>query len=368
NNSVNNTASHMYVELEKADGTSSSYKISGWSFPGTSGNTSFTNTTKPSMKTWNGTNIDMPITNIVEKNSIITFDVAGGRTIGAPSFSGTPTIDGDRVTLTWAAVDGATDYLVTAIEHIGGETVTENYDSKNLPEGWTKDDGIGTYTSDPNYKTAGTSLKFQKTGNTLTTTEYATDITGISFWMKGQNTIGSKLTINGKINGSWSLIKEITLNKPEQTPQDVTIESIPAGVRAVQFVYTKSAGNLALDDITITAGSGSSAILPGYDNLSTKGETRCVIDLAATSLAAADDEISYEVTVKATDGEHISKATRITFKAGDLNSSGIDNVTIGNNDNFHVEYFNMQGIKVSKPTTGNIYIRRHGTTTGKVRF
>ncbi|MDE7385605.1 MAG: M6 family metalloprotease domain-containing protein [Muribaculaceae bacterium] len=368
-NEVNNTASHMYVELEKADGTSSSYNISGWSFPGTSGKTSFTNTTKPSMKTWNGTNIDMPITNIAEKNSIITFDVAGGKApIDSPEFVGKPTINGDRVTVTWAAVNGATDYFVTAIASIGGETVTENYDSKNLPEGWTIDKGIGTYTSNTNYKTNGTSLKFQKTGNTLTTTEYDSDVTGISFWMKGQSTTGSKLTINGKINGTWSLIKEITLNKAEQTAQDVTIESIPVGVKSVQFVYTKSVGNLALDDITITVGGGTRTVIPGYDNLSTKGETMCVIDLAATSRAAADDETSYEVTVKATDGVHTSNAARITFKAGDLESSGIDNVTVGNDNNMPVEYFNMQGIKVSNPVPGNIYIRRQGNTTAKVRF
>ncbi len=368
-NSVNNTASHMYVELEKADGTSDSNEISGWSFPGTSGNTSFTNTTKPSMKTWNGTNIDMPVTNIAEKNSIITFDVAGGKSpVDAPVFSGKPTINGNNVTVTWAPVDGATDYLVTVVENVGGETITENYDSKNLPAGWNKSSGIGTYTSIGNYKTNGTSLKFGKTGHTLTTAEYGSDVTRISFWMKGQNSDGSKLTINGKINGTWSLIKEFTFSTTVQTAQDVTIESIPSGVKSVQFVYTKSKGNLALDDITITAGRGTSTVLTGYDDLSTQGKTSCVIDLAAASRAADNTEATYDVTIKATDGEHTSKAAKISFKTSELESSGIDNVTVGNDDNMPIEYYNMQGIRVTNPSAGNIYIRRQGNTSAKVRF
>lgn len=79
-NKVNNTASHQYVDIEEADGTQSSYSISGDPFPGTSNKTSFTSSTNPAMKTWNGTAINYPITNIAESAGLITFDVLGGST------------------------------------------------------------------------------------------------------------------------------------------------------------------------------------------------------------------------------------------------------------------------------------------------
>lgn len=80
-NVVNNTASHQYVDIEEADGTESDYSRSGDSFPGTSGKTQFTATTRPAMKTWSGQAVDYPITNIAEAGGIISFDVLGGAEI-----------------------------------------------------------------------------------------------------------------------------------------------------------------------------------------------------------------------------------------------------------------------------------------------
>ena len=79
-NKVNNTASHQYVDLEEADGLKSETTRAGDSFPGTAGTTSFTDTTNPSMKTWSGQALGLPITDIAESASgIITFKVCGGR-------------------------------------------------------------------------------------------------------------------------------------------------------------------------------------------------------------------------------------------------------------------------------------------------
>ena len=79
-NTVNNSGSHQYVDIEEADGTQSEYSRDGDAFPGTSGKTSFTSSTKPALKTWSGEAIDLPITDIAESaEGIITFKVAGGR-------------------------------------------------------------------------------------------------------------------------------------------------------------------------------------------------------------------------------------------------------------------------------------------------
>ena len=78
-NRVNDTPSHQYVDLEEADNTKSEYSRDGDAFPGTSHITSFTDNTQPSMKTWSGVGLNLPITNIREEGGVILFDVAGGR-------------------------------------------------------------------------------------------------------------------------------------------------------------------------------------------------------------------------------------------------------------------------------------------------
>lgn len=77
-NVVNNDPAHQYVDLEEADGTQTDFSRSGDAFPGTKNVTSFTGETRPAMVTWDGTAIDMPITEIAETDGIITFKVAGG--------------------------------------------------------------------------------------------------------------------------------------------------------------------------------------------------------------------------------------------------------------------------------------------------
>ena len=77
-NTVNNSTTHQYVDIEEADGTQDDDSRAGDAFPGTANVTSFTDDTTPSMKTWAGKGLNLPITNIVEKDGVITFDVAGG--------------------------------------------------------------------------------------------------------------------------------------------------------------------------------------------------------------------------------------------------------------------------------------------------
>lgn len=56
---------------------------------------------------------------------------------------------------------------------------------------------------------------------------------------------------------------------------------------------------------------------------------------------------------------------------GDLiaDMAGVEDITIdADNSNAPVEYFNLQGQRVANPAAGQVYIRRQGTTAGKVRF
>lgn len=51
----------------------------------------------------------------------------------------------------------------------------------------------------------------------------------------------------------------------------------------------------------------------------------------------------------------------------DVTVSGVENVEVSDAD-APVEYYNLQGIRVARPTAGNIYIRRQGNTASKVRM
>lgn len=365
-NAVNNTPSHMYVELEKADGPVQYEKylynkeyyyypiVDGWSFPGKSGNTSFTNTTTPSMKTWNGNDINMPVTGIAEsQDGIITFDVAGGIHIAAPVLNAPTDITGTGFRLSWEPADDATDYLITVTYGKAGGEISENYDSKNLPSGWTKSSGIGTYTSSGNYKTAGQSLKFSDSSHKLTTRTYPDDITYLSFWYKGQGTKNSFMTIYGLTDNKWESITTIT-------PQDgktgtVELNDIPTGVKAIQLAYTKKTGNMAVDDITVKAGGTVEIQVDGYDRKSTSGATECNVDLSEfISTLQAGDARTFTITVQSTDGTDVSAGSTCTVTLAD--QAGIENVITDNHS--AIEYYNLQGIRIGNPRPGQVYIRR----------
>ncbi len=53
----------------------------------------------------------------------------------------------------------------------------------------------------------------------------------------------------------------------------------------------------------------------------------------------------------------------VTFPEGAF--SGLDELNVDSDSNAPVEYFNLQGIKISNPTPGQIYIKRQGSKVGK---
>lgn len=114
-NSPNNDATHQRVDIEEAGNLRDNEdddKMATYPFPGTRRVTSFTDDTTPSMRTWSGQALGLPITDITEQNGKITFDVAGGFVeLDAPvATASDPT--GNGFTLSWDAVDKAGSYLV----------------------------------------------------------------------------------------------------------------------------------------------------------------------------------------------------------------------------------------------------------------
>lgn len=130
-NTVNNSSSHQYVDIEEADGSRTEGSRAGDAFPGTAGKTSFTDDTSPSMRTWNNTRLGLPITDIVESaDGLITFDVDGGASIPERVMVHAPeNVTSSGFTLSWDKVVGATGYKVTVVEIDG--------DNRNEVPAWT---------------------------------------------------------------------------------------------------------------------------------------------------------------------------------------------------------------------------------------
>lgn len=114
NNTVNNTASHQYVDIEEADNQMTEQTRRGDSFPGNKLKTSFTADTTPAMVTWDGTAIDYPITEIAENDGLITFNVLGGSdTVLTPIDSEEATEISDKsFTFGWELPDIGNDIVV----------------------------------------------------------------------------------------------------------------------------------------------------------------------------------------------------------------------------------------------------------------
>ena len=77
-NEVNHNPNHQFVDIEEADYITNKATINGDPFPGAYNITEFTDNTRPSMRTWSGKALNLPITNIKEEDGVITFDVCGG--------------------------------------------------------------------------------------------------------------------------------------------------------------------------------------------------------------------------------------------------------------------------------------------------
>ncbi|MCF6183721.1 MAG: fibronectin type III domain-containing protein, partial [Bacteroidales bacterium] len=137
-----------------------------------------------------------------------------------------------------------TDINACGLEEFNGGTTA--------PAGWTFNGLGGTYTSSGNYGNSSPSLKMDDTGDFIETAN-VTSPSQLSFWIKGQTTDAlSALLVEGW-DGSWNTIENIT-----NLPTTGTIKTYTTGLSSYtkfRFSYTKSAGNLAFDDVDVTCGS-----------------------------------------------------------------------------------------------------------------
>lgn len=371
-NAVNNTKSHQYVDIEEANnnpnGTSET-AMSGYAFPGTGGRyTSFTDNTTPNMKTWAGVSLGIPLTNITEKNGIITFDVCGGAPVLDSPVAFVPLdteIGPDYFVASWSSVEGATDYLLTVSTY--GEIV-EGSNSNDFgsdssitnAEGWTTS-ARKSYATTDNYGESIPSLRMES-GYWVMTPEYDYPITRISFWAKwmgSSNQDQSSATLFAVKDGVETKLTDFTSwNSQKGATVNYTLNS--NDVHQLKLVYNKEKyGNLAIDDFTVYYANEGTAPLAAYNGVSTKGATSMRVE----NLPADKDKFCYSVVAVDNDGLKSAASNAIDVVLGNSNS-GVADIDADDN-NAPVEYFNLQGIRVDNPANG-IYIRRQGSRVEKV--
>ncbi|MFH0865130.1 MAG: endonuclease, partial [Bacteroidota bacterium] len=137
--------------------------------------------------------------------------------------------------------------------------LTEGFDGGiTPPSGWVFTNIGGTYITTGNFGVALPSLKFDATGDQITTPTI-TNPTELKLWIKGQGTdAASAFKIEGYNGTTWIQVDNITNSIPTtattKTYNSGTTPSLTAGFTQFRFTYTKSVGNLSFDDVNVTCG------------------------------------------------------------------------------------------------------------------
>lgn len=433
-NTCNNDVAHQYIDLEEADGSQTDASRSGDAFPGTRNVTSFTDDTRPSMKSWSGKALGLPITEIAEDNDgVITFKVAGGldaiyppvvnpeplvltynsATMGwskvhgarryyvtfskgnevlmdkvdvgyvtsytfenldpettysisviadggtmmsepsaTVSFTtlekvidnmmpvlGDPTeLTDESVTLNWAALDGASEYLLSMyVKNYANPTTDVIEDGYNsLPAGWTTT-STANYASNGYYGASSPAIRLDADAMFIESPRYDKDIMSLSFWVRGTSTqAGNSLSVLALVDGEWVSMGEY----PSSEIADgrvINISYFPADTRKVKLLFNKARmGNLAIDDIKLTWGGDEIKEYTSSLNSFSVG------NVTSYNVTGLQPDTRYYYTVQGKDGDHLSLlSAEGTLKTKE--ASGIINV-IDNNQSLSVA---TSGLRIS---------------------
>ena len=291
-------------------------------------------------------------------------------TLAIPEATAAEGICDNAFTATWKEVKGAEGYLLSVITTSGNAQATESTDfgsgaKLSLPEGWTSTSSA-VYTGAIYCGKAAPALKFDKDQATLQTALYSGDITSLKFWTR-INANGKPspnyLTIQGRgaEGDEWKEITTITDIDYTSNGQTVELTDFEPGVHQLRLVYTKqSTGNLAIDDMELVYGGIVEEVYMDYDAKPVGNVTSHTVAVQTLPSGVYPTEFAY--TVKAIDaiGRTSLESDPISV---DIRTEGIQGPATDLDPEATVEYYNLQGIRISAPTAPGIYIRRQGAAT-----
>ena len=120
-NIVNNDPDHQRVTIIPADGKLTAQTLGGDTYPGLSGNTSLTATSKPAAKVYVGGTMGKDITDIASVDGAVTFNFMQGA-LPAPQLHAPEVVSPSAFTLTWEPVEAAEAYDVR-LDLIGDDSL-----------------------------------------------------------------------------------------------------------------------------------------------------------------------------------------------------------------------------------------------------
>ncbi|MCR5533433.1 MAG: M6 family metalloprotease domain-containing protein [Paludibacteraceae bacterium] len=210
------------------------------------------------------------------------------------------------------AHEGDKFYAVFATEGEGGEpaTVTEPFKSSSpyvTLTDWSTNAG-SVYTSGGNYGASSPSIKLTATDEYVQSAVMPDVITNVSYWYKSQGASGSSIDFYVSTNGTnFSKLAAgcVTLSTTSGT-KEVSIDASNS-IKAIKIVYNRTAGNLALDDISITYGSGKT-----YSNYSTSCEP-CAKAVTINKGTASNGSFTINKT-----GEHATCGATVVVTVSDI--------------------------------------------------
>ncbi len=218
-------------------------------------------------------------------------------------------------TANWNPVTGATGYFVDVYDSVtSSNTIDEGFGAgATAPTGWIFTAIGGTYTSAGNFGNSSPSLQMSATNAQVLTATQPFATTQLSFWIKGQSTDNaSALLVEGFNGGSWFTIQNITNSIPISgttfTYNASTSPSLPPNIVQFRFTYTKSAGNLAFDDVSIIYPTTTFSFVNGFQNIFVNTNS---IDVTGLTPGA-----SYSYVVRSFNGECSSTNSNIINNPG----------------------------------------------------
>ena len=184
----------------------------------------------------------------------------------APEATAATNVANTSFTANWNAVSGATGYKIDVYTQVQTPTtLNEGFNGgTTAPTGWTFTNIGGTYTTSGNFGLASPSLQMDAT-NDAVETPTVSNPSSLSFWIKGNGTdASSALLVQGYDGTNWSTIENIS-NLPT-TGTTKTYSSLSSSLTKFKFTYTKSSGNLAFDDVSISYTASSISYISGYQD------------------------------------------------------------------------------------------------------
>lgn len=326
-----NSLSGFTYMVGSGPSTSQSYSLSGSNLTTYPGNIAVGCLTNYEVSLDNVTftsSVNVPYTSATLAATTIYVRLVGGLAIG--------TYNSETVSNSGG---GATAVNVTCNGQVTSSLcISEGFNAgASAPAGWTFTGITSTYTTSGNYGVSSPSVSFDDTGDRILTPTVSS-ATELSFWIKGQGTNPtSALLVEGFDGVTWNTIENITSSLPTTgTTKTYNASSSPVlqpGFTQFRFTYTKGAGNLAFDDVSVTCSTTTPTLVASPSSLSgmTYGfgygpSNITSYDLSGSNLTSAPGNIlvtgstNYEVSL---DGSTFTNTVNVAYSSATLNTTAV---------------------------------------------